>query len=294
MKTIKISILFLSILSLCSCVRLGDLNLDPVPDIAFDVTHNGLTLTFTSATPNTSNISWKTSDGGSGTGETLIHSFSEPDTYWIEMIGEYGGVMQSVSAKILVAKPAKVSMTDNTVADWDNVTYEDFQFTGKGEDDTPIVKGKVDYDANFVYYYLEMDITKTPNCAESTHIMSVRIDADDDPSTGMSTGGVGAEYLMEGNLYGDDAWYEFYKYSSSEDDWVYIEDETFYDGIIIGHYEVDGNIMKIEWAYSRKTFEINSTSYAFYEKIYDEDWEDADILYYNGSKAIHVAMDKKN
>ena len=291
-KYIFLGVVALFIILLCSCVHLGDLNLDPIPDIGFSIDYDGLTMTFTSTTENTSDIKWAINDGSTGTGETFLHSFTEPGEYWVVMTGMYEGAQQSVSAKILVAKAAKVNMNDETVADWENVTYPDFQFTGSGPG-SPIVKAKIDYDANYVYYYMEFDVTSNPIANEDSHILSVSIDADDDTSTGMSTGGVGAEYLMEGNLY--DGWYDFYEYSTSDDDWTYIEDPNFYDnGIVIGHQEVDGNIMKIEWAYSRSVFGFTSTSYSFYFKAYDEDWNDADILQNSdGSNAIHIMMDKK-
>ncbi len=293
MKTIKLSgLIALTVLLLSSCVHLGDLNLDPIPDIAFSVEHNGLTLTFASTSANTSDVKWKTSDGGAESGETMTHTFPEPGTYWIEMSGTYEGVPQTVSTKILVAKPAKVSMTDGTVADWEKVTYPDFQLTG-AEPGSPIQKVKIDYDANYVYYYMELDVTANPAADEYSHILSVRIDSDDDTSTGMSTGGVGADYLMEGNVY-EGGWYDFYKYSAADDDWSYIEDADFYEkGIVIGHRVVTDNIMKVEWAYSRSIFGITYTSYSFYMKAYDGDWSDADIVYFNGSKTIHIAMDKK-
>jgi len=176
MKTIKLSgLIALTVLLLSSCVHLGDLNLDPVPDIGFSVEHNGLTLTFVSTKSNTSDVKWKTSDGGSETGETMTHTFPEPGTYWIEMSGIYDGVPQTVSTKILVAKASKVSMTDGTVADWENVTYPDFQLTGS-EPGSPIKKVKIDYDANYVYYYMELDVTVNPGADETSHILSVRID----------------------------------------------------------------------------------------------------------------------
>lgn len=295
MKTFKImGIVALSIITLSSCVKLGNLNLEPVPDIAFTVAHSGLTLTFTSSVDNTSNISWTTSDGGSGTGDALTHTFPEPDTYWVQMTGTYNGTPQTVSAKILVAKPALVSMTDGTVADWDNVQYEDFMFLGEEPGESPIVIGKLDYDANWIYFYMEMDVTKNEGCTDETHIMSIKVDSDDDPSTGMSTSGIGAEYLMEGHLYGEEPWYDFYSYDAAADDWAWIEDPTFAgEGLVIGHYEMDGDIMKIEWAYSRQKFQITSTSVSLAEKIYDEDWNDADIFYQDGSKALHIMMDKK-
>lgn len=272
------------IFSLSSCIKEGDLELDPVPEIGFTYTSEGLTLTFESTGEGISDISWTISDGGSGTGESLEHTFDKPDSYWVSMTGTVHGEEQTVSTKIIVAKAALVSMTDNSIADWDNVTYPDFQLAGT----SLFKKGKVDYDANYVYFYMEVDVASNPKVTEDSHIFSMGIDNDANLSTGLDYNGIGSEYLLEGHFYGNEPWYDFY-----QGDWATIDDPNFTQGLTIGHYEVDNGIMKIEWAFSRKTFGINSTSFSLYWNLYDEDWNDADVMEYNGDSAILINMDKE-
>ena len=290
MKKIYNIIMMVSVIifSLSSCIKEGDLELDPVPEIGFTYTSEGLTLTFESTGEGISDVSWTISDGATGTGESLEHTFDKPDSYWISMTGTVHGEEQTVSTKIIVAKAALVSMDDNSIADWDNVNYSDFQFAGGSS----IIKGKLDYDANYVYFYMELDGNVNPKATVTSHILSMAIDNDANLSTGLDFGGLGAEYLLEGQIYGGEVWTDFYNYTGG-DWWENITDPTFADGMTIGHSEVDGGVLKIEWAFSRKTFGINSTSFGLYWNVYDEDWADADIMEYNGDSAILINMDKE-
>ncbi|MCI2082976.1 MAG: hypothetical protein LKK08_06805 [Bacteroidales bacterium] len=281
------------LLGAVSCIHQGDLNLDPVPDLAFSYESDGLTLTFTSDTEDASDISWTSSDGGTGTGDTFVHTFASPDTYWVQMKGDYNGEEQTVSTKVLVAKAALVSMSDGTCDDWDNVQYSDFQFTGESEG-SPVICGKFDYDANYIYLYLELDNTAKDNVTNDSAIISFSCDADDDATTGCPDDGIGADYLMEGCLTTSEPCYDFYT-GSTDGDWTHIDDATILDNImVLGHEETTPeNVTKFEWAYSRKTMEITSTSFKFILLIYDGDWNDADAFYYNGDSAISIAMDKQ-
>ena len=276
-----------------SCIHKGDLNLDPVPDIAFAYSSDGLTLTFKSATDNVSNISWISSDGGTGTGDSFVHAFAKPASYWVTMKGTYNGKEETVSTKVLVAKAALVSMTDNSFADWDKVTYEDFQFTGQTPGESPIIKAKMDYDANYIYFYIEFSNTVNAGLNADSAIFSFTSDSDDNTATGNSYYDVGGEYLMEGCLTTAEPWYDFYSGSASAG-WTHIDDANWLGTILtIGHKEVTDQTTKMEWAYSRKDLNITSTSFTFVLHVYDGDWNDADIVTYNGSESIHIVMDKQ-
>jgi hypothetical protein len=67
----------LLLFSMTSCIHEGDLDLAAVPDIGFTYTSNGLTLTFTSATAEATNLTWKVSDGGTGSGDEFVHKFEK-------------------------------------------------------------------------------------------------------------------------------------------------------------------------------------------------------------------------
>ena len=128
-------LLLLGVAAMCSlptaCVHLGDLELEPVPDIAFSYEIDGLSYSFASTTPGTSNITWNVLGQGTGSGETFKFTFPKPGSYWVSMTGTYNGEEQTVSTKLLVAKASVVKLDDNSVADWEKVTYPDFYFPGQ-------------------------------------------------------------------------------------------------------------------------------------------------------------------
>lgn len=284
----------LLLFSMTSCIHEGDLDLAAVPDIGFTYTSNGLTLTFTSATAEATNLTWKVSDGATGSGNEFVHKFEKPAIYWVQMTGTFNGKEQTCATKVLVAKPANVSMTDNTFDDWNKVTDSDFIFTGETAGTTPIISAKFDYDANYIYFYVEFSNTLNPGVDSEKAIFSFNCDSDDNLATGMSTDGVGADYLMEGCLTCSTPWYDFYT-CTDEANWTHIDDANFLSSImILGHKEVTAETTKLEWAYSRSLFKITSTSFKYVLKMYDGDWSDADALHDStGSKVISASLNKE-
>ena len=284
----------LSLLLASSCIHEGDLALAGIPDIGFTYASDGLTLTFTSGTPEATDISWKASDGSTGSGNEFVHKFAKPATYWVQMTGTFNGREQTCATKVLVAKPANVSMTDDTFDDWDKVTDPDFIFTGETPGTSPIIAAKFDYDANYIYFYVEFSNKANPGVDSEKAIFSFNCDSDDNLATGMSVDGVGADYLMEGCLTCSSPWYDFYN-CTDQANWTHIVDENFLNSImILGHKEVTDDVTRIEWAYSRSQFEITSTSMKFVLKMYDGDWSDADAVYdSDGNKAISISLNKE-
>ena len=276
---------------LTSCVRKGDLDLAPVPDIAFEYTCDGLTLTFNSVVPNTTDVQWeilKTQNGSAetlttGAGETFTYTFPAPDNYWIKMTGVYEGQEQVVAGKILVAKPSAVKLDDNSFADWDAVQYPDFQLVG----DDGKSWGKFDYNADYIFFYVALDTT-IPGCTADGAIMNMRIDSDDLTGTGMSTKGLGCDWYLEGNFWNsNERWADWYDCSSG--DTVAASEEM---PIELGTYKVEGDTAYFEFALSRKKYGIKGSSVGIYFKFYTEDWEDAVYMTCGGKTTYHFALDK--
>jgi hypothetical protein len=270
---------------------MGDLDLAPVPDIAFEYTCDGLTLTFNSVVPNTANVQWeilKTQNGSAetlttGAGETFTYTFPAPDNYWIKMTGVYEGQEQVVAGKILVAKPSAVKLDDNSFADWDAVQYPDFQLVG----DDGKSWGKFDYNADYIFFYVALDTT-IPGCTADGAIMNMRIDSDDLTGTGMSTKGLGCDWYLEGNFWNsNERWADWYDCSSG--DTVAASEEM---PIELGTYKVEGDTAYFEFALSRKKYGIKGSSVGIYFKFYTEDWEDAVYMTCGGKTTYHFALDK--
>ena len=291
MKKIFAIFCFAAMALLTSCVRKGDLDLAPVPDIAFEYTCDGLTLTFNSVVPNTTDVQWeilKTQNGSAetlttGAGETFTYTFPTPDNYWIKMTGVYEGQEQVVAGKILVAKPSAVKLDDNSFADWDAVQYPDFQLVG----DDGKSWGKFDYNADYIFFYVALDTT-IPGCTADGAIMNMRIDSDDLTGTGMSTKGLGCDWYLEGNFWNsNERWADWYDCSSG--DTVAASEEM---PIELGTYKVEGDTAYFEFALSRKKYGIKGSSVGIYFKFYTEDWEDAVYMTCGGKTTYHFALDK--
>ena len=281
---------------LSSCVHEGDLELAPVPDIAFTYTSDGLTLTFSSVVENTTNVQWEIikAQGGAaetlatGAGDTYTYTFPKPDTYWIKMSGVYNGEEQVVAGKIMVAKPSVVKLDDDSFDDWDGVEYEDFKFVG----DDGKSYGKFDYNADYVFFFVAMSTTNE-NAPADGAIMNLRLDTDDLTGTGMSTKGLGCDWFLEGNFWKpEDPWADWYDCASG--DTVYAEGKN----IEMGTYKDEGDMIYMEFALSRKEYGINGSSMGIFFKFYQTEWAD-DSFYMNfgegtekSKTTFHFALDK--
>ena len=279
-----------ALLALTACVHRGDLGCDPVPDIAFEYTCDGLTLTFTSITPGTTNISWEVVGQTTGSGETFSYTFPQPGNYWIKMTGTYEGKEQTFAGKILVAKPSNIKLHDDSFDDWDSVTDEDFQLVCElDEGNYPGYEnrcyGKFDYDANYIYFFFALN-ADLPKAGPGQAIINIRLDADDLTGTGMSTKKLGCDWYLEGAIWGDDGWY--CQYDCSTGDTVESDME-----LEIGTCKQIGDMMYMEFGYSRKDYKINGSSIGVFAKFYHEDWDNAIYVYsYDGKETFHLALDK--
>ena len=267
--------------SLTSCVHKGDLELEPVPDIAFDYSSDGLTLTFTSVTPGTTNVSWEIVGQTTGSGESFTYTFPKPGNYWVQMKGTYGGREQSFGGKIMVAKPSPIDLHDGVFTDWDNVKYPDFMLEGSDG----VTYGKIDYDANYVYFFIAMNTTLEKTGSDEA-IMNIRMDADDLTGTGMSTKSLGCEWYLEGSFW-EAGWYDMYDCASGNTEWV---EKT----IDVGSFKADdgSGMCYFEFGFPRKEYGINGSSISLFMKFYNADWNDSIQMSCQGKTTFKVAMDK--
>ena len=266
--------------SLTACVHLGDLELEPIPDISFTYDCAGLTYTFTSA--DATDVKWNIVGETEGSGESFTYTFKKPGSYWVSMSGNYNGEPQTVSTKILVAKASVVKLDDGTISDWDAVTYPDFMLYGNDG----VSYGKFDYDANYIYFMfvLEEQDMFDINAA----IWNLRLDADDNSQTGYSTKSLGCEWYYEGNCCGDEPWDDWY-IGGDDLEWT----DTVKEVMGTRGTTDDGKFF-FELGISRKAFGIKTASVAFFTKFYNEDWDDAVAFKdKDGNTSIHLGLDKE-
>lgn len=292
----KIAIIILSALAvMTSCVRLGDLNLEPVPDIAFTYQcDGGLVYTFSSTVPNTSDIRWNILDVMTGNGDTFTCTFPQPGTYWVQMTGIYNGREQTVSTKILVAKASVVKFADGSLDDWDDVSYEDFIFTGGSYEDMDrpvLLESKFDYDALNVYFYVQFDSNAHEGITAATHRFDLFLDVDASVNTGEPDfdDRLGVDYIVQMHIYDDD------EVSVMDGTWESVSNDAELGGsLVVGDFETtpDG-IVRIEFSLPRDVWGITGTAVGFGLKIENYDWTDFDGLQdRDGNQGIVLDLNK--
>ena len=243
--------------ALSSCVHLGDLELEPVPDIAFTYTQNsGLEFTFTSSVEGTTNVGWEVIgiEGATATGDSFTYNFPEPGTYWVRMTGTYNGTEQT-----------------------------EYIFHGGDTDNYPtqaepiLVEGKFDYDANYIYVYASFDVTARADINVDSHRFDFYLDVDADTSTGSLDMGdrLGVEYIIQANFFND----EEGSFSVMDGGWNTPDNAAdLAQYILIGDKNVEGDIASIEFKVSRADFGITGTKVGIGLKIENNDWTDFDAL----------------
>lgn len=286
------------VFALTSCVRLGDLGLEPVPDIAFVYECNGgLDYTFTSTVEGTTDISWNILDVTTGTGESFSCTFPSPGTYWIQMTGTYNGRVQTVSTKILVAKAAKITFGDSSLDDWDNVTYPDFVFTGGSyeEMDRPILlESKFDYDANNLYFYVQFDASARPDIDADRHRLDLFMDIDGNAATGVADfdDRLGIEYILQMHIFNEES--DCYGIDVMDGNWEGVSNgDELTSSLVVGHREQDGTTVRMEFSIPRSTWGVTGTSFGMALKIENSDWTDFDALQDSeGNQGILLDLNK--
>ena len=261
MKKIKISIYtaILMIIISVSCKKEGAYTLSETPPLDFKSYYNGLTVTFANHTKNTTGITWDFGDKTpTMTGDSVVHKYSSTGNYLISMTGNVEKQAWTMHTVLRVDKPSVVKLDDNSFADWDSVTYPDFQLQGTDH----MIRGKVDYDANFVYIFIEYDTTGTNGLATlDGAIMDLYMDNDNSLSTGFSTS-LGADLMYEGNI--PTGWFDFYTFlGTDQSQWSWNGPTSIKDAIVIGYAEEVSDTVRMEFGLSRDALKITKDVFGF-------------------------------
>jgi hypothetical protein len=277
------------ILAIISCSKEGEYSLSETAPLDFKSYYNGLTVSFVNQTDNASNISWNFGDDTPEVpGDSVVHTYTSIGNYVITMYGTVGGNQYTFHTVLRVDKASVIILTDDSFDDWAGVTYPDFQLEGKDH----VIGGKVDYDANYVYVYLEYDTIGTNGLATRDEcIMDLYMDVDNAAATGFSSS-IGAEVLFEGNI--PTGWLDFFKFTgAAQSDWSW-EYFSMENALIMGHSEESVNTVKMEFALSREAFDISSDAFAFQLVLNYSDWSgEAGSLAKDNETRIVMQMDKQ-
>jgi hypothetical protein len=277
------------LIAVISCSKEGEYTLTETAPLDFKTYYNGLTVSFVSNTPDATGISWNFGDNTPDVaGDSVEHTYSSVGNYVITMDGTVDNKKYIFHTVLRVDKASAVSLTDDSFDDWNNVTYPDFQLGGKDH----VTGGKMDYDANYVYLYLEYDTVGTYGLASlDGAIMDLYMDVDNTGTTGFSSA-IGADLLYEGNI--PTGWFDYYRFlgtDQSQWNWDYF---TMDNAIIMGHSEESGNSVKFEFALSREDLKINKDVFGFSLVLNYSDWSaEAGSLAKDNETKIIMKMDKQ-
>jgi hypothetical protein len=282
--------LFIILMLVISCSKEGEYALTETAPMDFKTYYDGLTVSFVNKSDNATSITWNFGDDSpEESGDSVVHTYASIGNYVIAMNGTVEGKAYQFNTVLRVDKASVINLTDDSFEDWDLVTYPDFQLEGKDH----VLGGKMDYDANYVYIYLEYDTAGTNGLAPLEEaIMDLYLDVDNSSSSGFSSA-IGADYLFEGNI--QTGWFDYYSFEGTDqsvwDNWKYF---TMDDAIIPGFSEESESSVKMEFAVSREKLKINKDALGFTLILNFSDWSgEAGSLAKDNETKIVMKMDKQ-
>jgi hypothetical protein len=276
MKNIRNILLYIAaagFFTMISCSKEGNYTLTETAPLDFKTYYNGLDVTFVNTASDAQDVSWNFGDNTPDVaGDSVVHTFAQIGNYVISLNATVQGKPYVFHTILRVDKAALVDMNDGTFDDWNNVTYPDFLLSGKGAIDT----AKVDYDANYVYVYVEFD-TVEANTGRFDHIFGVYMDVDNSVATGFSMKEMGVDYAVEGNLFG--GWFgpSMVDMINGDPGWPFMGFDNE-NAVLPGYMTKEGNTVKMEFGISREVFKINSDAMSFSMSIMNADWSDVGNL----------------
>jgi len=164
--------------------------------VNFSILVSGDSVTFTNLTTGAKSYKWDFGDGASSSDASPVHVYPGKGKYvpTLYATATNGAVLQG-STVIHISKTSPIKLTDNTLSDWDTISVNTYTSSAAGGS---FKKAKFDYDANYVYFYFEMNATVADG-----NIFDFYLDDDDNAATGLTTGlftSGGYDELLEGQL----------------------------------------------------------------------------------------------
>lgn len=236
------AILFFIVLSAGCMALLSSCSKDAVeegPDVIFSVAVDAYTVQFTNATKGGTSYKWDFGDGATSTEENPTHTYPGKGKFVPTLyVTTAGGKTVEGSTVIRISKSSAVKLNDNSLADWDTVTHNAFV---SGPAGGIFRKGKMDYDAENIYFYFEMAST-----VANADIFDFYVDADNNNTTGLITwvaNGSGNDVLLEGAIL--TGWFDMFYHKGAQNSFTF-DYQSVTDFFQVGTVQESGGLLKFE------------------------------------------------
>ncbi|SIO49940.1 PKD domain-containing protein [Chitinophaga niabensis] len=227
----------------------------PEADIFYTVDIADKTVTFTNETSGAVSYRWEFGDGATSTEQSPVHTYPEKGKYVPTLYATTkDGRVSEGSTVIYIAKTSPVKLNDNSLADWDNVSQYVLT-SGAGE--KFFRKAKFDYDASYVYVYLEVNSTEA-----NGDIYDFYLDTDNSTTTGLLTSipDGGYDVLLEGNILGD--WLDAFNHKGAQNAFSF-EPSGATEHFQVGTKVQSGGVLKFEMRIVRSKIKNLAATTAF-------------------------------
>ncbi|RPD40679.1 PKD domain-containing protein [Chitinophaga barathri] len=228
-------------------------------DVFYTVSIADKTVTFTNETSGAVSYRWDFGDGESSTDENPVHTYPAKGKYVPTLYAtSKDGKVTEGSTVIYIAKTSPVKLNDNTFDDWSTVTQ--YEVTS-GAAEPFFRKMKVDYDAQYIYVYLEVNSRRA-----NSDIYDFYMDTDNSATTGLLTDipGGGYDVLLEGNILGD--WLDVFNHKGAQNAFSF-EPTGATEAYSVGNVEDNGGVLKFEMRLVRSKLKNMAATTAFRLRI---------------------------
>jgi PKD repeat protein len=267
----------------------------PLPDanFSFVASGDGRTIQFTNESTDALTYLWEFGDGETSTEVDPSHTYPDYGPFTVKLTATGDGGTADFSYNLTVTKASPVKLDDNSFDDWANIALA---FQSVDNSGGLIEKVKVDYDGEFIYFWMEVKDNLTDSLPTGIHF-----DLDNDTLTGFwpwTNPGIGAEFYIEGGITtaSTTTAFTFDKDAATQNDWAWIE-KSVTDYILFGYRVQVGDKVQVEWAIRKNKLDAVTTNgnVVMGNKVtmiinHYYNWEPAGFFPGNGENAFVLEM----
>jgi PKD repeat protein len=229
----------------------------PLPDASFSfvASGDGRTIQFTNESTDALTYSWAFGDGQTSTEVSPSHTYPDFGTFNVTLTATGDGGTDEFTYPLVVTKSSPVKLDDNSFDDWANIAYA---FESVDNSGGLIEKVKVDYDGEFIYFWMEVKDNITDSLPTGIHF-----DLDNDTLTGFlpyTNTGIGTEFYIEAGITST-SWASAFMFDIADttQGWTWIE-KTIDDYILFGYHAQVGDKVQVEWAIRKSKLDAITTN----------------------------------